>query len=170
MTFKPNKQGTKITGAKISINNAVGAHVEAIGTQYSSYQSGIVFGSGYYEFIVEINNNEVYLRMTNNYMADAAPELHIKTGSTIPHNILMMLTPSVHTVFDNPGLTILNVSPVPNRSYSFEFTSGTTAPTLTLPVDVKWANGTIPTWEANTTYHISIVNNCAVCASFKTVS
>lgn len=170
MTCTINHKGTKITGAKISINGVVGSVVDAIGTQYSSYQSGIVFGSGYYEFIVEINNNVVYLRMTNNYMADAAPELHIKTGSTAPHNILMMLTPNVHIVFDNPGLTILNVSPYPNRSYSFEFTSGTTAPTLTLPVDVKWANGTIPTWEANTTYHISIVNNCAVCASFKNVS
>lgn len=165
-----NHKGTQITKAKISINGAVGAYVEGVGTQYSNYQSGIVFGSGYYEFIVEIISNVCYLRMTNNYIADAAPELHIKSNSTINHNILMMLTPNVHMVFDNPGLTILNVSPYPNRSYSFEFTSGNTAPTLTLPVDVKWANGTIPTWEANTTYHISIVNNCAVCASFKTVS
>lgn len=163
-------KGTQIEGAKISINGVYGAYVEAANTQYSSYQAGIVFGTGYYEFIVEIINNVRYLRMTNNYIADSSPELHIKTGSTINHNILMMLTPNVHTVFDNPGLTILTVSPYPNRSYSFEFTSGSSAPTLTLPNDVKWANGTIPTWEANTTYHISIVNNCAVCASFKTVS
>lgn len=170
MTCTINHKGTKITGAKISINNAVGSVVDAIGTQYSGYQSGIVFGSGYYEFIVEIISNVCYLRMTNNYIADAAPELHIKTGSTTPHDVLIILTPSVHTVFDNPGIRILTASTGLNRSYSFEFTSGTTAPTLTLPVDVKWANGTIPTWEANTTYHISIVNNCAVCASFKTVS
>ena len=169
MTCTINHKGTKITGAKISINGAVGAHVEGV-TQYVSYDSGIVFGSGYYEFIVEIISNVCYLRMTNNYIADTAPELHIKTGSTIPHDVLIILTPSVHTVFNNPGIRILTASTFPNRSYSFEFTSGTTAPTLTLPVDVKWANGTIPTWEANTTYHISIVNNCAVCASFKTVS
>lgn len=169
MTCTINHKGTKITGAKISINNAVGAHVEGV-TQYVSYDSGIVFGSGYYEFIVEIISNVYYLRMTNNYIADAAPELHIKTGSTIPQDVLIILTPSVHTVFDNPGIRILTASTYPNRSYSFEFTSGNTAPTLTLPTDVKWANGTIPTWEANTTYHISIVNNCAVCASFKTVS
>ena len=165
-----NHKGTQIAGAKISINGTVGAYVEGANTQYSSYNSGIVFSSGYYEFIVEIINNVCYLRMTNNYIADSSPELHIKTGSTINHNILMMLIPGVHTVFDNPGLTILSVSPYPNRSYSFEFTSGSSAPTLTLPNDVKWVNGTIPAWEANTTYHISIVNNCAVCASFKTVS
>lgn len=165
-----NHKGTQITEAKISINGTVGAYVEGVNTQYSSYNSGIVFSSGYYEFIVEIINNVYYLRMTNNYIANSSPELHIKTGSTINHNILMMLIPGVHTVFDNPGLTILSVSPYPNRSYSFEFTSGSSAPTLTLPNDVKWVNGTIPAWEANTTYHISIVNNCAVCASFKTVS
>lgn len=175
MTCTINHKGTKITGAKISINGVVGGRFTAPpasipGTQNSDYYSGIVFGTGYYEFIVEIISNVYYLRMTNNYIADSSPELHIKSGVTTNYNILMVLTPNVHTVFDNPGLTILNASTYPNRSYSFEFTSGTTAPTLTLPVDVKWANGTIPTWEANTTYHISIVNNCAVCASFKTVS
>ena len=171
MTCTINHKGTQITKAKISINGVYGSYVEAIGGQNNSnYQSGIVFSSGYYEFIVEIIDDVCYLRMTNNYIADRSPELHIKTGSTISYNIFLILTPGIHTVFDNPGIRILTASTFPNRSYSFEFTSGTTAPTLTLPVDVKWANGTIPTWEANTTYHISIVNNCAVCASFKTVS
>lgn len=171
MTCTINHKGTKITGAKISINGAVGAYVAAVGDQNNSnYQSGIVFSSGYYEFIVEIIDDVCYLRMTNNYIADRSPELHIKSVSTISYNIFLILTPGIHTVFDNPGIRILTASTFPNRSYSFEFTSGTTVPTLTLPLDVKWANGTIPTWEANTTYHISIVNNCAVCASFKTVS
>ena len=166
-----NHKGTQITKAKISINGVYGSYVEAIGDQNNSnYQSGIVFSSGYYEFIVEIIDDVCYLRMTNNYIADRSPELHIESDSTISYNIFLILTPGIHTVFDNPGIRILTASTFPNRSYSFEFTSGTTVPTLTLPVDVKWANGTIPTWEANTTYHISIVNNCAVCASFKKVS
>ena len=109
--------------------------------------------------------------MTNNYIADSSPELHIKTGSTISHSVLIQLTPNVHTVFDNPGITTLAANTVllPNKSYSFEFTSGSVAPTVSLPSDIKWANGTCPIFEANTTYHISIVNYCAVCASFKTV-
>lgn len=44
--------------------------------------------------------------------------------------------------------------------YMFEFTSGTTPTTLTLPESVKWmGNNTI---EASKTYQVSIVNNIAV--------
>lgn len=167
-----NHKGGQIRGAQISINGAVGSFVEPANARYSSYNCGIVFGTGYYEFAVEFSDNVYYLRMTNNYIADSSPELHIKTGSTIPHDVLITLTPGVHTVFVNPGIRILAANTVllPNKSYSFEFKSGSSAPTLSLPSDIKWANGAIPTWEANTTYHISIVNYCAVCASFKTVS
>ena len=167
-----NHKGTQISGAQISINGAVGSSVVPVINRYASYDCGIVFGTGYYEFAVEFSDNVYYLRMTNNYIADSSPEFHIKTGSTINHEVLITLTPGVHTVFVNPGITILAANTVllPNKSYSFEFTSGSSAPTVSLPSDIKWANGTIPTWEANTTYHISIVNYCAVCASFKAVS
>lgn len=167
-----NHKGTQIRGAQISINGAVGSFVDPGIARYATYDCGIVFGTGYYEFAVEFIDNVYYLRMTNNYIAESSPELHIKTGSTIPHDVLITLTPGVHTVFVNPGIRILAANTVllPNKSYSFEFKSGSSAPTLSLPSDIKWANGAIPTWEANTTYHISIVNYCAVCASFKTVS
>lgn len=172
MTCTINHKGTLIEDAQISINNAVGSFVDPEIARYSTYNCGIVFGTGYYEFAVEFIDNVYYLRMTNNYIADSSPEFHIKTGSTTNHEVLITLTPGVHTVFVNPGITILAANTVllPNKSYSFEFTSGSSAPTVSLPSDIKWANGTIPTWEANTTYHISIVNYCAVCASFKTVS
>ncbi len=173
LTCTINHKGTKIEGAKISINNNVsGGRFTSGNIEYKDYDFGIVFSSGYYEFIVEYVNRVFYLRMTNNYFADSSPELHIDTGSTISHNVLTILTPGVHTVFVNPGITVLAVNTVllPNKSYSFEFKSGSSAPTLSLPSDIKWANGAIPTWEANTTYHVSIVNYCAVCASFKTVS
>ena len=45
--------------------------------------------------------------------------------------------------------------------YMFEFTSGATATTLSLPNTVSWINGT-PTIATNTTYQVSIVNNIAV--------
>jgi hypothetical protein len=169
-----HKGNSQSKGVKISINNAVGGSFTSGNAQYSDYDFGIVFDPGYYEFIFDVTNGVGYLRMTNNYFtySSISPELHIKTGSTIPHDVLITLTPGVHTVFVNPGIRILSANTVllPNKSYSFEFKSGSSAPTLSLPSDIKWANGAIPTWEANTTYHISIVNYCAVCASFKTVS
>nr|DAX15141.1 MAG TPA: hypothetical protein [Bacteriophage sp.] len=44
--------------------------------------------------------------------------------------------------------------------YMFEFTSGTTPTTLTLPESVKWIGSN--TIEASKTYQVSIVNNIAV--------
>lgn len=52
------------------------------------------------------------------------------------------------------------------NEYMFEFVSGTTATTLSLPDSVKWSGGNAPTIEANKTYQVSIVNNLAVFAAF----
>ena len=46
------------------------------------------------------------------------------------------------------------------NEYMFEFTSGTTPTTLTLPETVKWMGDN--TIEASKTYQVSIVNNIAV--------
>ena len=52
------------------------------------------------------------------------------------------------------------------NEYKFEFVSGTTPTTLSLPDSVKWSGGNAPTMEANKTYQVSIVNNLAVYAAF----
>ena len=52
------------------------------------------------------------------------------------------------------------------HDYSFEFTAGTIKPAVTFPSAWKWANGTAPTINTNKTYHVSVVNNCAVIAEF----
>lgn len=52
------------------------------------------------------------------------------------------------------------------NEYSFEFTSGATATTLSIPEAIKWSGGNAPTIEANKTYQVSIVNNLAVYAAF----
>lgn len=52
------------------------------------------------------------------------------------------------------------------NEYKFEFVSGSTPTTLSLPDSVKWSGGSAPTIEASKTYQISIVNNLAVYASF----
>lgn len=52
------------------------------------------------------------------------------------------------------------------NEYMFEFVSGRTATTLSVPSTVKWSGGSAPTIEANKTYQVSIVNNLAVYAAF----
>lgn len=52
------------------------------------------------------------------------------------------------------------------NEYKFEFVSGTTPTTLSLPDSVKWSGGNAPTIEASKTYQVSIVNNLAVYAAF----
>ena len=48
---------------------------------------------------------------------------------------------------------------VPNKDY-----------TLTVPADVRWQNGGVPTFEGNTCYQLVIVNNCATICVFKASS
>ena len=48
---------------------------------------------------------------------------------------------------------------VPNRDY-----------TLTVPADVRWQNGEVPTFEGNTCCQLVIVNNCATIDVFKASS
>ena len=52
------------------------------------------------------------------------------------------------------------------NEYKFEFVSGSTPTTLSLPDSIKWSGGSAPTIEANKTYQVSIVNNLAVYAAF----
>ena len=52
------------------------------------------------------------------------------------------------------------------NEYMFEFATGSTPTTLSVPDTVKWSGGSAPTIEANKTYQVSIVNNLAVYAAF----
>lgn len=52
------------------------------------------------------------------------------------------------------------------NEYMFEFASGSTPTTLSVPDTVKWSGGSAPTIEASKTYQVSIVNNLALIASF----
>lgn len=52
------------------------------------------------------------------------------------------------------------------NEYVFQFSSGATATTLTLPSTLTWANGEALAPEANKTYQVSIVNGFAVYSAF----
>ena len=52
------------------------------------------------------------------------------------------------------------------NEYFVEFSTASTGTTIALPANIKWANGENPTFDPNTTYQISIVNNLGVCIKF----
>ena len=73
------------------------------------------------------------------------------------------LTPNVFHIWGTVTsltLTLATASTTTMDEFMFQFTSGTTATTLSLPSTVKWIAE--PEIEANMTYQVSIVNNIAV--------
>jgi hypothetical protein len=79
------------------------------------------------------------------------------------------LTPNTFHVWDEVASLTLDfgseTSGVANE-FLFQFTSGATPTTLTLPDDIKWVNGTAPTISENKIYQISILNGLGVCLEF----
>lgn len=84
------------------------------------------------------------------------------------------LTPNVFHVWDEVSSLDLSLAEeqagVANE-YLFQFTSGSTATTLTLPDSIKWANDAAPTILENMIYQISILKGLASVLEFsKTAS
>lgn len=76
------------------------------------------------------------------------------------------LTPNVFHVWGTVGTLTLSLATGEVgyvQEYMFEFTSGSTATTLTLPSTLKWINGVTPSdIEAGKTYQVSIMNGIGV--------
>lgn len=85
----------------------------------------------------------------------------------------MTLSPNIYYRNINTALSTLTITlgSVPNsgilNEYFVEFTTRSSGTTVSLPSTIKWANGETPTFEASTTYQISIVNNLGVVTKFK---
>ena len=79
------------------------------------------------------------------------------------------LTPNTFHVWDEVATLDLSfgaeTSGVANE-YLFQFTSGATATTLTLPDDIKWTNDTAPTIAENMIYQISVLKGLASVLEF----
>jgi hypothetical protein len=79
------------------------------------------------------------------------------------------LTPNTFHVWDEVSALTLTLggetSGVANE-FLFQFTSGATATTLTLPDDIKWTGGEAPAIEANKIYQISILKGLASVLEF----
>lgn len=95
-----------------------------------------------------------------------AAELSKKADKTATENVAedtKELQPNKYYIFGEVAtLTITLAAGEENvlAEYMFEFTSGTTPTTLSLPEGIKWIGES--TIEASKTYQVSIVNNIAV--------
>lgn len=74
-----------------------------------------------------------------------------------------------YIITDATSITVSSIEQTMDVCF-FQFTCGDTAATLSLPASILWSNAEAPTIEANRTYQITIVNNCAVYVAFGTAS
>ena len=85
----------------------------------------------------------------------------------------MTLTPNVYHRNTSTSLASLTITlgtitdNTIHNEYFVEFTTRSAGTTVNLPSGIKWFNGETPTFEASTTYQISIINNLGVVAKFK---
>ena len=85
----------------------------------------------------------------------------------------MTLSPNIYYRNTSTSLSTLTITlgSITNNNiineYFVEFTTSSSGTTISLPSTIKWANGETPTFEASTTYQISIVNNLGVVTKFK---
>ena len=85
----------------------------------------------------------------------------------------MTLSPNIYYRNTSTSLSTLTITlgSVSNSNiineYFVEFTTRSAGTTVSLPSTIKWANGETPTFEASTTYQISIVNNLGTVQKFK---
>ena len=85
----------------------------------------------------------------------------------------MTLSPNIYYRNTSTSLSALTITlgSIANSNiineYFVEFTTSSSGTTISLPSTIKWANGETPTFEASTTYQISIVNNLGVVITFK---
>ena len=65
------------------------------------------------------------------------------------------------------NLTLPAGADIDGQEYRCQFYVADNYYTLTVPADVRWQNGEVPTFEGNTCCQLVIVNNCATIGVFK---
>lgn len=168
--YKGTVTGVKINGTTKNPSNGV----VDIGTVITSHQdiSGkqdkLVSGTN----IKTINGESVLgsgdITIGGGASSSAYPEVNHGTGDTT-----FTLTPNTFHVWDEVTSLTLNfgsgISGVANE-YLFQFTSGPTATSLTLPDDIKWANDNVPTINRNMIYQVSVLRGLASVLEFNNIS
>ena len=126
--------------------------VENFNKNFEAKQDKLVSGTN----IKTINGNSI---VGSGDIIINYPEVNHGTNDTT-----FTLTPNTFHVWDQvTSLTLTfggETSGVANE-YIFQFTSGPTATSLTLPNSIKWANGIAPTIAKNMIYQVSILKGLA---------
>ena len=84
----------------------------------------------------------------------------------------MTLSPNIYYRNTSTSLSTLTITlgSISNSNiineYFVEFTTSSSGTTISLPSTIKWVNGEAPTFEASTTYQISIVNDLGIVTKF----
>ena len=168
--YKGTVTGVKINGTTKNPSNGV----VDLGTVITSHQdiSGkqdkLVSGTN----IKTINGESVLgsgdITISGGASSSAYPEVNHGTGDTT-----FTLTPNTFHVWDEVTSLTLNfdneTSGVANE-YLFQFTSGSTATSLTLPNSIKSANDNVPTIGANMIYQVSVLRGLASVLEFNNIS
>lgn len=162
---KTSNTGT-ITGIKMNGASKGTSGVVDLGTVITSHQDI----SGKQDKLVSGTN----IKTVNGTSVLGSGNISVpNTYSKVSHgtsDTTFTLTPNVFHVWGTVSTLTLTlgteISGVANE-YLFEFASGSSATTLSLPSTIKWVGGNAPEIEANTTYQISIVDNLGVIAAFK---
>lgn len=116
---------------------------------------------------IYLNGDGTQCLTDNGQYSDFAKPTKVESGGS--GSVTKQLSPNTLYKFGEcSSLTVTlgaETSGIVNE-YMFEFVSGSTATTLSVPDSVTWSGGEAPTIEANKTYQVSIVNNLAVYAAF----
>lgn len=110
---------------------------------------------------------------TNNPSSGIVDLGYINKRLTTSTSSSMTLSPNIYYRNTSTSLSTLTITlgSVSNSNiineYFVEFTTSSSGTTVSLPSTIKWANGETPTFEASTTYQISIVNNLGIVVKFK---
>lgn len=166
-TVNNPKVSIKMNGAEkgsFTLNQASAGEVD-LGTVITAHQdiSGkqdkLISGTN-----IKTINGESVIGSGDITINSAYPEVNHGTGDTT-----FTLTPNTFHVWDEVTSLTLNfgneTSGVANE-YLFQFTSGSTATSLTLPNSIKWANGSAPTIAKNMIYQVSILKGLASVLEF----
>ena len=169
--YKGTVTGVKINGSSKTPSSGV-VDIGNVATSITVNGSSKTPSSG----VVNIGNVATSVKVDgvsktpSNGVVDAGyvnKQLITSTSST------MTLSPNIYYRNTSTSLSTLTITlgSVANSNiineYFVEFTTSSSGTTISLPSTIKWANGEAPTFEASTTYQISIVNNLGVVTKFK---
>jgi hypothetical protein len=148
---------SKYTGAEV--DNLLSKADTAL-QQYEEKYKGTVTG-------VKINGT------TNNPSGGVVDLGYINKQLSTSTQSSMTLSPNIYYRNTSTSLSTLTITlgSVSNSNilneYFVEFTTSSSGTTVSLPSTIKWTNGETPTFEASTTYQISIINNLGTVQQFK---